>query len=57
MNGPVYKMSAIAGEIETTNLELKNIHVSIVAIVFQIDQKIMEKRLESLIDGLLPESQ
>lgn len=56
VNGPVYKISAIAGEIETTNLDLNNIHVSIVAIVFQIDQKIMEKRLESLIDRLLPES-
>lgn len=56
VNGPAYKISATAGEVETKKLGLKNIHVSIVAIVFQVDQKKMEKRIESLIKRLLPEN-
>ena len=53
VDGPVYKISATAGEVETTDLGLKNIHVSIVAIVFQVDRETMEKRIESLIERLL----
>ena len=55
VNGPVYKISATAGEVDTKKLSIKNIHVAIVAIVFQIDQDIMEKRIEELFESLLKE--
>ena len=53
VNGPVCRISATAGEVETKDLALKKFHVSIVAIVFQIDQKIMENRIESMFNKLL----
>lgn len=52
VNGPVCRISATGGELESKNLGLKNIHVSIVAIVFQIDREIMENRIESLLERL-----
>ena len=55
VNGPAYRISATAGEVETKNLSIKNIHVSIVAIVFQIDQEVMEKRIEYLLERLSPQ--
>lgn len=48
VNGPAYRLSSTGGEVESKKLELKNIHVSVVAIVFQVDQETMEHRIESL---------
>lgn len=48
VNGPAYRISSTGGDVESKKLQLKNIHVSVVAIVFQIDQEIMEHRIESL---------
>lgn len=56
VNGPAYKISATAGEVETINLGLKNIHVGIVVIVFQVEQKKIEKRIEAMIARLSTES-
>ena len=53
VKGPVYRISATAGEVETKNMVLKKFHISIVAIVFQVDQEIMEKRIEHLFGRLL----
>jgi len=52
VNGPLYRISATAGEVETKNLEIKNIHISIVAVVFKVDQGVLERRIESLIERL-----
>ena len=53
VNGPVYSISATAGEVETSNLGLKNLHISIAVIVFQVDQKSIEKRIEEFVGRLL----
>ena len=55
VNGPVFKISAIAGDVECTDLKLKDLHVTVVAIVFQIDQESLEQRVESLFEKLLLE--
>ena len=53
VNGPAYRISATGGEVESKTIPLKNVHVSIAAIVFQIDQKTMEQRIESLFENLI----
>ena len=53
VNGPVCRISATGGKVESKNLQPKGVHVSIVAIVFQTEQKIMEQRIESLFDKLI----
>jgi hypothetical protein len=52
VNGPVCRISATAGEVDVKELPIKNVHVSLVAIVFEVDQKVMEQRVESLLDSL-----
>lgn len=52
VNGPVYRISAAGGEVDSRNLQLKNVHVSIVAIVFKVDREAMERRVGSLLGGL-----
>ena len=52
VNGPVCRISATGGEVESKNLRLRDLHVSVVAIVFQTDQENMEKRIESLLLAL-----
>lgn len=53
VNGPVYRLSSTGGEVDCKELGIKNIHVSIVAIVFEIEQKKMEQRVESLLEDLI----
>lgn len=53
VNGPVYRISATAGEVDVKELPIKNVHVSLVAIVFDIEQKKMEQRVESLLAQLI----
>ena len=52
VNGPVCRISATGGEVESKNLQLKDTHISIVAIVFQIDQEAMEQRMEALLENM-----
>ncbi len=52
VNGPACRISATGGEVESKTIPLKNIHVSIAAIVFNVDQKTLEKRIESLFENL-----
>ena len=52
VNGPVFKVSAISGEVECEDLGFKNMHISIAAIVFQIKQESLEVRIESLFNRL-----
>ena len=55
VNGPAYRISATGGEVESKTIPLKNIHVSIASIVFKIDQKTLDQRIESLFEGLIRE--
>jgi hypothetical protein len=52
VNDPVCRISATAGEVDVKELPIKNVHVSLVAIVFEIEQGKMEQRVESLLEGL-----
>src|SRR5512145_124814 len=49
VNDPVYRISATAGEVDIKELPIKNAHVSIVAIVFEIDKTALEERVESIL--------
>lgn len=51
-NGPVCRISATAGEVDIKELPIKNFHVSLVAIVFEIDKADLERRINSVLDGL-----
>lgn len=51
-NGPVCRISATAGEVDVKELPIRNLHVSLVAIVFEIDKVVLERRIISLLDSL-----
>jgi hypothetical protein len=53
VNSPVYRISATAGEVDIKELPIKDVHVSLVAIVFEIDQTELEERTRSLLDKLI----
>jgi|GEM_PF-2842154 hypothetical protein len=53
VNGPVCRISATAGEVDLKELPIRNFHVSLVAIVFKIEQKKIEQRVESLLAQLI----
>jgi hypothetical protein len=52
VNGPVCRISATGGEVDVKELQITNVNVSLVAIVFEIEQKALEKRVKSLLDSL-----
>lgn len=52
INGPVCRISATGGEIDLKELNINNVHVSLVAIVFEVDQNALERRIMSLLDRL-----
>ncbi|NLD36060.1 MAG: hypothetical protein GX654_04245 [Desulfatiglans sp.] len=52
-NSPVCRISATAGEVDIKELPIKNFHVSLVAIVFEIEKTDLEKRVKSLMEGLV----
>ena len=53
VNGPACRISATGGELESNTIPIKDIHVSIAAIVFKVDKKTLEQRIESLFEGLI----
>jgi hypothetical protein len=52
VNDPVCRISATAGEVDVKELPIKNVHVSLVAIVFEIDKIALEQQINSLLDSL-----
>jgi hypothetical protein len=52
-NSPVCRISATAGEVDVKEFPIKNYHVSLVAIVFEIERTVLEERVEALIEGLI----
>jgi hypothetical protein len=53
VNGPVCRISATAGEVDIKELSINNLHVSLVAIVFKIDQAALKHQVETLLEGLI----
>lgn len=52
VNGPVCRISATGGEVDIKELQIINVHVSLVAIVFEVDKTVLEHRIISLLDSL-----
>lgn len=50
--GPGFMLSTTGGEVESKKMSRSNIHVTIVAIVFKVDEKEIKCQIASLIDGL-----
>jgi hypothetical protein len=56
VNGPVCRISTTGGEVDIKELPIKNVHVSLVAIVFEVDKTVLEHRIISLLDSLGPQN-
>jgi hypothetical protein len=53
VNSPVCRISATAGEVDVKELPIRDVHVSLVAIVFEIDQAVLKQQVETLLEGLV----
>ncbi len=53
VNGPVCRISATGGEVDIKELSINSLHVSLVAIVFEINEAALKQRVESLLEGLI----
>jgi hypothetical protein len=53
VNGPVCRISATAGEVDVKELPVNNLHVSLVAIVFEIDEAALKQQVETLLEGMV----
>lgn len=51
-SGPGYMLSTTGGEVENKEISRSNVHISLVAIVFNVEEEKLECRVASLVDTI-----